>query len=414
MNPTGGAVSVDAGRKRHIVIFAVITALCLVGDSMLYIVLPVHYRDMGVASLWEVGVILAVNRLVRLPLNPCIGWFYARADERTGILIAVALAAATTLSYGFLPNLALWILARCVWGVAWTLLRLGSLFCILNLSGPDERGYYTGLYNGLSRLGSLTGMLLGGILADVAGVTVTVTVFAAATAAALVPAFFRIPGGKKQPRELGNAGIFAGFAVAARNRDALWLMAAGCLTALVFQGVTASTLSRIIFERTGGGLSLFGFVFGASILGGFFQALRWGWEPWLAPLTGRLSDRRFGRTKMLACSFALGAASFAALSSPLPLPLWFPCILFMQIGATMLTTLNDAAAADTAAAAGERTLLMAYALSVDAGAALGPLFAYGMNEFWGINTVYACCAAVLVLLVIRWGRATHRPPADRV
>jgi MFS family permease len=402
------------GHKRHIVIFAVITALCLAGDSMLYIVLPVHYQDMGVASLWEVGVILAVNRLVRLPLNPCIGWFYSHAGERTGILIAVALAAATTFSYGFLPNLAFWILARCVWGVAWTLLRLGSLFCILNLSGPDNRGYYTGLYNGLYRLGSLAGMLLGGLLADLAGITVTVTVFAAASAAALVPALFCIPGGKQPHREdADKAGILAGFAGVARDRNALWPAAAGCLTALVFQGVAASTLSRLIFEQTGGGLSVFGLVIGASILRGFFQALRWGWEPWLAPLTGRLSDRRFGRTRMLICAFALGALSFAALASPLPLPLWFPCILFMQLAATMLTTLNDAAAADAAAAAGERTLLMVYALCVDVGAALGPLLAYGMNEFFGISAVYACCAAVFVLFLIRWGAMQQRPRSDQ-
>jgi MFS family permease len=393
-----------SGRKRHIVIFAVITALCLLGDSMLYIVLPVHYQDMGLRSLWEVGVVLAVNRLVRLPLNPCIGWFYSHVSERAGIFIAVALAVATTFSYGFLPNLAWWILARCVWGVAWTVLRLGSLFCILKLSDPDNRGYYTGLYNGLYRLGSLAGMLLGGVLADLAGIAVTVTAFGTATAAALFLALFIPAGGKPQREEAENAGILAGLALVARNSDALRLLVAGCLTALVFQGVVASTLSRLIFEHSGGGVLVFGSLVGASILGGFFQALRWGWEPWLAPLTGRLSDQRFGRTKMQIAAFALGATTFAALAAPLPLPLWFPCILFMQLTATMLTTLNDAAAADTASVAGDRALLMTYALCVDAGAALGPLVAYGMNEFLGIHAVYAFCAALFVMLLIK-GRA---------
>ena len=396
-------MAVAADHKRHIVIFAVITALCLLGDSMLYIVLPVHYQEMGVSSLWEVGIILAVNRIVRLPLNPCIGWFYSHVSERTGIFIAVTLAAVTTFSYGFLPNLAFWILARCVWGVAWTLLRLGSLFCILRLSGPDNRGHYTGLYNGLYRLGSLAGMLFGGILADLAGIAITVTVFGTATAVALFPAFFCVLGGKEQQeRYTGSTSILAGFAVIARNGNALWLMASGCLMALVFQGVVASTLSRLIFEHANGGLTLFGTLIGASVLAGFFQALRWGWEPWLAPLTGRLSDQRFGRSRMLMGSFALGAASFAALASPLPLLFWFPCMIFMQLSATMLSTLNDAAAADAASIAGERMLLMLYALCVDVGAALGPLVAYGMNEFWGINAVYACCAALFVILLVRW------------
>jgi MFS family permease len=265
------------------------------------------------------------------------------------------------------------------------------------------------LYNGLYRLGSLAGMLLGGILADLAGITVTVMVFGTATAVALFLAFFFIPdGGKPQKEDAGNAGILTSLALVARDSNALWLMAAGCLTAMVFQGAVASTLSRLIFEHTHGGLTIFGTLVGASILGGFFQALRWGWEPWLAPLTGRLSDRHFGRTKMLTCSFALGAAAFAALASPLPLPVWFPCILLMQLTATMLTTLNDAAAADTAAVAGERTLLMTYALCVDAGAALGPLVAYGMIEVVGIHAVYAGCAALFAMLLVRWRMAARR------
>ena len=392
-----------ANHKRHIVVFAAITALCLLGDSMLYIVLPVHYQKMGVSSLWDVGIILAVNRIVRLPLNPCIGWFYSHASERTGILIAVALATVATISYGFLPNLALWILVRCVWGVAWTLLRLGSLFCILKLSGPGNRGHYTGLYNGLYRLGSLVGMFLGGILADLAGITVTVAVFGTATAMAAFLAFFFIPSDDGQQKEYVTEGsILSGLAVVVRNENVFWLVAAGCLTAFVFQGVVASTLSRLIAVHTNGGLTLFGSLIGASILSGFFQALRWGWEPWLAPLTGRFSDQRFGRTQMLTYSFALGAVAFAALAAPLSLPLWFFCILFMQLTATMLTTLTDAAAYDAATITGERALLMTYALSVDIGAALGPIVAYSMNEFWGVNTVYACSAVLLAILFVRW------------
>ena len=401
---------VAADPKRHIVIFACITALCLFGDSMLYIVLPVHYQKMGVSSLWEVGIILAVNRIVRLPLNPCIGWLYSRVSERTGIFIAVALAAATTFSYGFLPNFAFWILARCVWGVAWTLLRLGSLFCILRLSGPNNRGHYTGLYNGLYRLGSLVGMFIGGILADSAGIAVTVIVFGTGTAAALFLVFFFIPGGSDQQKEYGGeTSVLAGITMIAKDRALLWLVASGCLTALIFQGVVASTLSRLIDVHTSGGLTLFGSLAGAATLGGFFQALRWGWGPWLSPLTGRLSDQHFGRGRMLTFSFALGAAAFAALASPLPLPLWFPCILFMQLAATMLTTLNDAAAADAAAISGKRMLLMTYALYADVGAALGPLIAYGINAFLGMDAVYACCAALLAILFVRWRSARAGP-----
>ena len=396
-------MAVDAARKRHIVILAVITAMCLVGDSMLYIVLPLHYQTMGLSSLWEVGIVLGVNRMVRLPLNPCIGWLYSRVSERTGMVIAVALATATTFSYGFLPNFFFWIIARCVWGTAWTLLRLGSLFCILKLSGPDNRGRYTGIYNGLYRLGSLVGMLLGGMLADLAGVSATVMVFGTVTAFALFPAFFFFPQGNARLNTSDDRSkVFAGLTIALRDKDMLRLLVGGCLTGFVFQGVVAATISHLISVHANGGLPLFGILVGVSTLGGFFQALRWGWEPWLAPLAGRFSDQRFARRRILIGSFALGAVSFAAVASPLPLPLWFFCLLLMQLSATMLTTLTDAAAADVAATAGERMLLMVYALCVDVGAALGPLIAYGINEFFGINAVYACCSALFVTRLVRW------------
>lgn len=44
------------------IVLGLVTALCILGDSMLYIVLPIYWREGGIASLWEVGLILSVNR----------------------------------------------------------------------------------------------------------------------------------------------------------------------------------------------------------------------------------------------------------------------------------------------------------------------------------------------------------------
>ena len=61
----------EKGRaSRQVIVISLITAACLIGDSMLYIVLPICFAQAGLSSLWEVGIILSVNRLVRLPLNP--------------------------------------------------------------------------------------------------------------------------------------------------------------------------------------------------------------------------------------------------------------------------------------------------------------------------------------------------------
>lgn len=141
--------------SRQVTLIALITAACLIGDSMLYIVLPVHFAAAGLDSLWQVGVILSVNRLVRLPLNPAVGWLYRHISDRTGLLVATVLATLTTLGYAVATGFVMWLLLRCLWGLSWTLLRLGGFYCVLNVSSESDRGYFMGLYNGCTGWGSL-------------------------------------------------------------------------------------------------------------------------------------------------------------------------------------------------------------------------------------------------------------------
>jgi MFS family permease len=396
--------------KKHIVVFALITALCVMGDSMLYIALPVHYLDLGFESLWEVGIVLAVNRMARLPLNPCVGRLYSRISERTGICIAVVLGILTTLSYGFLRGLFWWILARCLWGFAWSLLRLGSLFCILKISSPETRGSHNGLYNGLYRLGSLVGMFGGGLLADVLGFSACAVIFGLGTACAL-PVLLAIPqGGEGRRIDPEQPSVLDGLRLTARNRETLLTVLCGAVVALVLQGVVASTLSHLVSMHTDGALKLGGVALGAGTLAGFFQALRWSWEPWLAPLTGRLADRRYGWRRLLWFSFGSGGVVFSLLALSLPLPLWFAVLLCMQSAATALTTLADTGAAAAAARGGGRSLLMTYALLVDMGAAFGPLLAYSLNAALGINFVYAFCAVCFAVMAVVWRPFAARNP----
>jgi MFS family permease len=403
-------MDVTAQDKKHIVVFALISGLCLMGDSMLYIALPLHYSELGLNSLWEVGAVLAVNRLVRLPLNPHIGRLYSRISERAGIGIAVALGVLTTLSYGFLQGIFWWVLVRCLWGLAWSLLRLGSLFRILKISTPETRGACSGLFNGVYRLGSLVGMLGGGLLADMLGFRACAVIFGLGTACAL-PLLARMPrdGGKRtlRPEQPSLAG---GFRLAALNRETRLTMLCGAAVALVLQGALASTLSSLVSAHVDGALRWGDLLLGAGTLAGFFQALRWSWEPWLAPLTGKLADRRFGWRQMLQYVMGAGGLLFIALSQSLPLPFWFAALFAAQVAATALTTLADAGAADVAARSGEggRSVLMAYALLADMGAACGPIIAYSLHSLWGVDFVYVFCGVWLLGLTFLWGNCVVR------
>ncbi|WP_211284555.1 MFS transporter [Rummeliibacillus pycnus] len=126
--------------KPSIIAIALITAICLAGDSMLYIVLPTHWRSVGLTSLVQVGIILSVNRFVRLPLNPLIGYIYKKVSFRNLILFAVLLSGLTTLSYGFVKDYPIWILLRSIWGLSWSLFKLGGYLLVLQYSTDSNRG----------------------------------------------------------------------------------------------------------------------------------------------------------------------------------------------------------------------------------------------------------------------------------
>ena len=365
---------------------------------MLYVVLPIHWQDVGLTSLWDVGVLLSVNRIVRIPLNPLVGWLYGKMSSRNGIILAGILATCTTLSYGFIKGFVFWLIIRCIWGIAWTFLRLGAYFTILEVSDENNRGHYMGLYNGLYRIGSLVGMLTGGFLVDHYGISLTATLFGAVTILAIPFTVQLLPRSNSPKTPINQSFEISTLA----NSNVLWTLLTGLLIAMVYQGTFTATLSYLIQVRNSSPLLLFGASVGAASLAGILQALRWGWEPWLAPWIGRKSDGKHGRQIILVTTLIAAAILFSLLSFPLPLELWLLLILVILLTATVLTTVIDAIACDVAFCSPTRTFMTVYSCAIDIGAALGPLVGYTLNDVSGPYAIYWVMAGALGLLAIKW------------
>ena len=387
---------IDKNQKALIVI-SLLTAACLLGDSMLYIVLPTHWQEAGLNSLWEVGILLSVNRFVRLPLNPFISWLYGRLSSRNGILLAGLLAVCTTISYGFIQGFAMWLLMRCIWGIAWTLLRLGAYFTIIQISDETNRGYFMGTYNGLYRLGSLGGMLFGGLFGDLYGIAVPAVLFGTISLLALPFARELSTTAFKFENEQKND-----FTEIIKNSDVLWTLFTGLFVAMVYQGILMSSLSYLI--QIHDLLSIFSLqlsIGGASIAG-ILQALRWSWEPCLAPWIGRVSDGKKGRIKILQYTLFLAAFLFLLLPSTMPAAIWLILILLILVTATVLTTIVDTVACDVASCFPAKTFMSLHSFAIDIGAALGPITSYTISNFYGPYLVYYIVAAGLLLIGIKW------------
>ncbi len=254
-------------RRRQVIIFALLTACCVASDAMLYVTLPVHWKEAGLDSLWEVGVVLSLNRLARLPLNPLMGWVYSRTNTRTCAAAAAALSLVIPLGYAFASSLAAWALLRVLWGLAWSLLKLGGLFTAMHAAGKNDRGYLIGLYTGTYRLGNLAGMLGGGLLADAAGLHVTLLAGALAAAPALPMALFLLRG--IAPSERGDGETTrAPLRDMFRSKELFWVLLTCLAVTLIIEGFFMSTLSALMAHHWGEGITVFGVSLGCAAAAG--------------------------------------------------------------------------------------------------------------------------------------------------
>lgn len=151
---------------RNVWVASFVLSLSLLGDALLYVILPVHADAFGV-SLAMVGFLLAINRIIR---TFAYG-FIADLAERIGLkklcLIAATTAVLSTLGYTLL-NGAVWLsLSRVMWGLSYAALLLITLsYAAIN---PQKTGTRIGLSRSVEQIGPLFAMTVGAWLATLVG-----------------------------------------------------------------------------------------------------------------------------------------------------------------------------------------------------------------------------------------------------
>ncbi len=121
---TTAAPSTVSGRT--VALSGLVLGLGLLGDTLIYAVLPLYHEQFGM-SLFMVGVLLSLNRWVRLLANSVMAAAGERLGPRTLMITAAAGGAVSTICYGLDGGEALQIAARMLWGISFAALNLGSL-----------------------------------------------------------------------------------------------------------------------------------------------------------------------------------------------------------------------------------------------------------------------------------------------
>jgi len=135
-------------------------AFASVGDAFLYPFLPVSSSAVGVPVAW-VGLLLSINRFVRIFSNAIIVRLFAKFGLRALMITAVILAVISTFGYALAAGLLAWLAFRILWGISFSAMRIGTLGYALQ---AQRSGFALGLSRGLQEAGPMASLFIAPLL----------------------------------------------------------------------------------------------------------------------------------------------------------------------------------------------------------------------------------------------------------
>lgn len=372
-----------------------VVGLAVLGDSLLYAVLPTRYATFGV-PLELVGVLLSANRLVRLAFNSVAGRAYERWGPGRPFLVGATLGTLTTGLMALLPGFWPLLVIRLAWGACWSLLRLGGYVAVLRWAGA-RRGSALGVFWTMVRCGMLLGGFGGALLVDALDVRTALVLLTLVTAIAIpVAAVMQAPLDETRSNPVPAADTGAGPpAPWWRDRSELGVCVATAVLAFAIPGCVFATLGLILSDRFGSSVALGALVVGVTTLAGALLGAQRAIEIVAAPGLGHLADA-VGPRGLVFVGLGIGGLA-ALLLAWAPDPAWLiVSVLLLWIGSAVAVVGLDIAAASLAQGHGGARLLARYATWIDLGAAGGPITGYWLATVAGVQ-VLPLFAAMLVL-----------------
>lgn len=362
--PSAAAPKAPAPPPIGMAVPGLVVALAQIGDSLLYAVLPLYADAFGV-SLAVVGLLLSLNRWVRLVANSVVAAIGDRVGPKRLMLVAAAGGAVSTAGYAIGPNEAALMVWRVLWGLSFAGLNLAVLaYAVSDRANAGKRVAAGRTAIGMCQtavlvLGTMAVVWLGprGVFLAVAGISC-----AAIWLACTLP-------GRQATAEPGE-----GFRLPWPGRLEIWGFSLG----LVVDGIFVLTLSLLLKDNP---LPL-----APVVATGVLLAARAATEVVTAPVGGALADR-FGARGL---SLIAGAV--------LVLGLTLIAGGYELAGATLVVTMRGLfnTLVPVLVAARNRGGMLSsqanYATWRDFGAAVGPVVAGLVYAAVPQGPLYAVCA----------------------
>lgn len=153
---------------RNVWISSWVLSFSLLGDALLYLVLPVNAEAFGV-SMAMVGLLLSINRIVRTFTYGMVVRFALRIGLRNTAIIGSITALLSTLGYALFEGGGALVLSRVLWGLSYAALLLVTLsYASIN---PAATGTRIGISRSVEQVGPLFATIGGAALAGMVGPT---------------------------------------------------------------------------------------------------------------------------------------------------------------------------------------------------------------------------------------------------
>ena len=159
-----------------------ILSLALLGDALIYAVLPAYAEDFGLTLPW-VGVMLSANRFVRVFVYGLIARMTHAIGVRRMCLTAAVLATLSTALYGLGEGPAVILIARVMWGLTYAALILVTL--VYSVEYRAQVGLRVGVGRAIQRTGPILALFGGAWLVGLVGPNDTFLILAIPTALAI-------------------------------------------------------------------------------------------------------------------------------------------------------------------------------------------------------------------------------------
>jgi MFS transporter, DHA1 family, inner membrane transport protein len=379
-------VVTDSGARQYsdTVIAAASLGFVWLGDSLIYVVLPLYPAAFGIETA-SVAILLSVNRVIRIIGYGWVSPLSRHFGANTLTAVACAAAALSTLAYGLVTGFALLFLARLVWGAAFGVINLTNTAYAY---GDGRRaGMRIGLNRAVSSLGPVLALGLGGWLVTLVGPQSVFVIYGVAGFIA-VPLALRLP---QLRQTVGDAAP-----VSHRRWVPSPLNMVFFVVALGADGVFTATLSTLLADI----IPVTSALIGAGLLLAGQRLI----SVVLAFASGPIVDR-FEAQRMLApCSFVIAAGMIAIATGHV-----YSGAVILMVARAMFAIIGPIIAAQQSA---DRIgAIAAYSTWSDCGLAAGAFLGIVGMQWAGFPLTYVTLAAT-TLATLGWFmlRAPSAPP----